>query len=94
MPNQPYTEIQGIPVFITSNIDATTFSAASKKYYRNLLAHKSAIAWAVGTLPGSSMNGVQMTVKESEQLRKTIYTQILYGVKLRRATGGVRILTR
>jgi len=88
MPNQPYTEIQGISVYLTSNVDKNSAG------YRNILAHNSSIAWAAGGLPGSETQGVTMTVKDSEMLRKTIYTQVAYGVKKRRATGGIRIYSR
>lgn len=92
MPDQPYTEIQGIPVYLTTNV--LGIAQTSGTYRVHLLAHKSAIAWAMGALPGATQNGVVISVKESEMLRKTIYTQIAYGVVLRRATGGVKILTR
>ena len=81
------TSLYGIPLFITSNVDKNSTG------YRNLLVHQSTVGYALGNLPGGSQ-GVQLTEKDSEYLRKTIYAKILYGVKLRRVLGGVRIQSR
>jgi hypothetical protein len=81
------TSLYGIPVYITSNVDKNSAG------YRNLLVHKSTVGYAIGALPGGG-NGVALTEKDSEYLRKTIYAKILYGVKLRRTLGGVRIYSR
>lgn len=83
------TAVWGVPVVLTAQID----SLGNTPYYRNYLAHKSALGYAFTNLPGGN-KGISIETKESEYLRKTVYAHILYGVKCIRPTAGVRIYTR
>jgi len=60
--------------------------------YRNYLAHYSALAYAFTSLEG--VKGISIVEKDSEMLRKTIYAQIMYGVKCVRPGAGVKIYSR
>jgi len=82
--------LYGVPVVVTTQTPNGT--TGTEGGFRNLLAHKSALIYAFGNLPGM-VGGVRFQVKPSEYHRVRLSGDILYGVGyLNNAKGGVRIL--
>ncbi len=88
LPTGTLRQLYGIPVLLTTQVPKALSASVA---YRNLLVHKKAFAYAIGNLPGGTINGIVVKQKESEDLRVRIIAEIAYGVVLRSATSGVKV---
>lgn len=94
-----HDQLYGIPVVVSSLVPQTTSGeiapTTTGRGYRNLLVHNRAVAYAMGNLPGGTPSGVRLQEKQSENLRVTYVSDIMYGVKkLGDSYRGVRLISK
>lgn len=95
--------LYGVPVVVTQQITTCTQAADAQRGgsgWRNLLAHKSAFAFAIGNIPGANtVNGIRLTeARHSDgngpaQATKLI-ADVAYGVKLVNSSRVVKIIDK
>lgn len=93
--------LYGVPVVVTQQITTCTYAAEPTAYagtgYRNLLAHKTAFAFAIGNVPGANtINGVRLSEARSNgsDLATKITADVAYGVKLVNASRVIKIIDK
>lgn len=92
--------LYGVPVVVTQQITTATYAAeplSAANAYRNLLAHKTAFAFAIGNIPGANtINGVRLSEGRANgtDLATKITADIAYGVKLVNSSRVIKILDK
>lgn len=92
--------LYGVPVVVTQQITTQTYAAenlSAANGYRNLLAHKSAFAFAIGNIPGANtINGVRLEEARANGSDKAtkLSADIAYGVKLVNSSRVVKIIDK
>ena len=99
-----HDQIYGIPVYVTTLLPTTVLAEIAPittgRGHRCALMHKRAIGYALGNLPmegnaSALPSGVRMQEKQSEMLRTTIVSDIMYGVKtVGNSYRGVRLICK
>ena len=91
--------LYGVPVTVTTQVPNASITdsvfATTKGHVisRNALLHNSFAVYALGNLPNGTPSGVRIQEKDSENLRKTVVGDIMYGVKaLGNSYKGVRLI--
>jgi len=96
--------LYGIPVVVTGQITTTTYAgddglqAANAR--RNLLAHKTAFAYAIGNIPGQQfIDGIRLTEARNSSstgadLATKVMADVAYGVLLLNASRVIKILDK
>ena len=92
--------IYGVPVVVTEQITTCTYAAeplSGNGGYRNLLAHKSAFAYAIGNIPGQQfVNGIRLTEMRANgsDLATKVAADVAYGVLLLNSTRLIKIIDK
>jgi len=94
LPYGAHDMLYGVPTFLTPQVPVGTAGIEGASGHRNLLIHKGALAYALGNLEGGMPSGVRIKELPAEALRTTVVADIMYGVKILKKTGGVRILSK
>ena len=89
IPQGYHDMLYGIPVMITPNVPGGT--AGTEGGFRNLLAHKSALIYAMGTFDGGG-SSVRLHEKSGQDLNVKVIADAIYGVGYLNAKAGVRVL--
>lgn len=91
--------LYGVPVTVTTQVPEATITdgwyatTRGRVAHRNAILHNSFAAYALGNLPNGTPSGVRIQEKDSENLRKTVVGDIMYGVKaLGNSYKGVRLI--
>lgn len=93
--------LYGVPVVVTQQITTCTYAAEPTSYvangYRNLLAHKTAFAFAIGNIPGANtINGVRLSENRynGSDLATKLTADVAYGTKLVNASRVIKIIDK
>ena len=96
--------LYGVPVIVTEQVTTTSNAALAGQRagngYQNLLAHKSAIAYAFGNIPGQNMfSGVRLTERPSSgstgaNLATEVIADVAYGELLLNSSRIIRIIDK
>jgi len=95
--------LYGVPVVTTEQITTCTYAGdptSAGNGYRNLLAHKSAFAYAIGNIPGQNrIDGIRLTERENSSstgadLATKVIADVAYGVLLLNPTRVVKIIDK
>ena len=100
--------LYGVPVVVSQQITSCTYAAEAcfgattggQTGWRNLLAHKSAFAYAIGNIPGQSfINGVRLTEArhsnaDGPALATKVVADLAYGVLLLNPTRVIRVIDK
>src|SRR3990167_10813266 len=92
--------LYGVPVVVSQQITTCTYAAenlSAANGYRNLLAHKTAFAFAIGNIPGANtIAGVRLSEARSNgsDLATKITADVAYGVKLVNSTRVIKVIDK
>lgn len=96
--------LYGVPVVVTQQITTCTYAGDAGNCaaggFRNLLAHKSAFAFAIGNIPGGNqIEGIRLTERENSSstgadLATKVIADVAYGVLLLNPTRVVKIVDK
>jgi len=93
--------LYGVPVVVTQQITTCTYAGdagnCAAAGYRNLLAHKTAFAFAIGNIPGANtINGIRLSENRANgsDLATKLTADVAYGVKLVNASRVIKILDK
>jgi len=96
--------LYGVPVVATEMITTTTYAGdggnCAAHGYRNLLAHKTAFAYAIGNIPGgNSIDGIRLTERPNSSstgadLATKVIADVAYGVLLLNASRVIKVFDK